>query len=112
VAANAATDAGVPEVVLKDPVPAGYRHAVRQRLQAHLMSQFRAASLPPGSVDVSFVLNSDGKLIGDGEVRSPQGDAFIAAAQKALMSAQPFPPFPAGADASEVRFRVAVEYRP
>jgi outer membrane biosynthesis protein TonB len=107
-----AAGAGVPEMVLKDPVPAGYRQTIRQRLRAHLMSQFRAASLPEGSVDVSFVLSHDGRLIGEGEVSSPQGEAFVSAAQQALASAQPFPPFPDSADATEVRFRVGVEYEP
>ncbi|MBI3997138.1 MAG: energy transducer TonB [Candidatus Omnitrophica bacterium] len=101
-----------PVVILQDPVPPAYRHAVRQRLQAHLISQFQAASLQTGSVVYSFVLSHDGQLIGAPEVTSPQGDSFIRAAQNALAQAQPFPPFPEGSDATEVRFRMAVDYSP
>ena len=108
----ASGEAGSPIVTLQDPVPAGYRNIVRQRLQAYLISQFMAASLPKGSVTVSFVLSHDGTLMGKEESASPQGEPFIQAARQALMKAQPFPPFPSGSDANEVRFRIAVEYNP
>lgn len=101
-----------PEVVLKDPVPAAYRAKIRQRLQEELASQFRAAALQHGSVVVVFVLSHDGQLMGEPEIASPQGEPFIAAAKEALAKAQPFSPFPEGSEASEVRFRLAVEYAP
>ena len=94
------------------PVPAAYRQAVRQRLQASLTKAFRAASLEKGSVIVTFVLRHDGQLLGEPEVTSPEGDRFILAAQKAVVEGQPFPSFPAGSQATEVRFRLAVEYVP
>jgi outer membrane biosynthesis protein TonB len=99
-------------VELKDPVPSGYSQAVRQRLQEYLTGAFRAAALPKGSAVVSFVLGHDGNVLGDFQVSSPQGPPFIAAAKTALVQAQPFPPFPAGAQASEVQFKMAVEYAP
>ena len=105
-------EAGSSVVTLKDPVPAAYRNVVRQRLQAHLTSQFMAAALPKGSLVVSFVLNHDGTLADQEAIVSPQGEPFMQAARQALMKAQPFPPFPADSDASEVRFRIAVEYNP
>ena len=105
--------AEAPAVILQDPVPAGYRQAVRQRLQQYLADQFRTAALPAGSAVVSFVLSHDGQVLGETEsVTSPQGTSFIQAAKEALHQAQPFPPFPAGSQASEVRFRLAVEYAP
>ena len=102
----------MPEVVLQDPVPAAYRQAIRRRLQEHLATQFREASLPKGSVVVSFVLSHDGQLIGETDVTSPQGDAFVRAAKQALAKAQPFPPFPEHSQATEVRFRIAIDYAP
>jgi type II secretory pathway component GspD/PulD (secretin) len=102
----------LPAVTLQEPVPASYRQAVRQRLQAHLLSQFRAASLPEGSAVVSFILSHDGQLVGDQDITSSQGEPFILAAKEALKHAQPFPPFPKDSPASEVRFRLAVEYAP
>ena len=99
-------------VILQDPVPALYRQAVRRRLQERLAAQFRAASLPAGSAVVSFVLSQDGRVLDAQEITSPQGQPFILAAQEALQQAQPFPPFPEGAQSSEVRFRLAVEYAP
>jgi type II secretory pathway component GspD/PulD (secretin) len=105
-------DTDLPEVILQEPVPASYRHAVRSRLQERLASQFRAQGLGGGSVVVSFVLSHDGRLIGEPKVDSPQGDAFQAAAKAALMEAQPFSQFPEGSPAKEVRFRLAVEYSP
>ncbi|MBI3321677.1 MAG: TonB C-terminal domain-containing protein [Candidatus Omnitrophica bacterium] len=103
---------GLPEVTLREPVPAAYREAIRQRLQAHLISQFRAAALPKGSAVFSFVLSHDGSLVGEPGITSPQGEPLIQAAKQALEEAQPFPPFPEGSGASEVRFRLAVEYSP
>jgi hypothetical protein len=101
-----------PAVFLQDPVPPGYRSLIRQRLQAHLANQFRSASLQQGSVVVSFVLSHDGRLVGEGEVTSPQGEPFVQAARIALSGAEPFPPFPEGSPSSEVRFRLAVDYAP
>ena len=99
-------------MVLQDPVPAAYRDAVRHRLQEFMSSQFRASSMKAGSVIVSFVLNSDGRLLRVGEITSPQGEAFIQAARQAIDQAQPFPPFPEGSRSGDVRFRLAVEYAP
>ncbi len=99
-------------IVLREPVPASYRDAVRTRLQAHLINQFRASALPPGSAVVSFTLSYDGRLVSGQDITSPQGEPFVVAAAEALDQAQPFPPFPEGAPASEVRFRMAVEYEP
>ncbi len=107
-----AAEESLPEVVLQDPVPVSYRHQVRQHLQEQLVQQFRTAGLQHGSAVVSFVLNHDGQIIGTQDVTSPQGESFIRAARQALAEAQPFPPFPEGAQASEVRFRLAVEYAP
>ncbi len=109
---NTEADAALPAVILQDPVPAAYRQVVRQRLQAHLANQFRAASLAGGSVVLSFVLSHDGRLAHEADITSPQGDVYIAAAKRALAEAQPFPSFPDGSQADEVRFRLAVEYAP
>jgi type II secretory pathway component GspD/PulD (secretin) len=104
--------ADLPAVVLRDPLPSWYRQAVRQRLQEQLASQFRVAGLPQGSITLAFVLAHDGRLAESEEVTSPQGEPFILAARTALQMAEPFPPFPEGTPASEVRFRMAVEYAP
>jgi hypothetical protein len=106
------SDESLPQVILEDPVPASYRHAVRRRLQEHLAQQFRARQLSAGSVVFAFVLSHDGQLIDQPAITSPQGEPFIEAAKAALMAAQPFEPFPEGARAPEVRFRLAVEYSP
>ena len=106
------SNGAAPGRALQDPVPAAYRQTVRQRLQGYLISQLRAAALARGSVTVSFVLNREGALIGGQDVTSPEGEPFIVAAKAALANAQPFPPFPEGSQASEVRFRLAVEYEP
>ncbi len=98
-------------VILQDPVPASYRYKVREHLQAQLTQQFQAAGLSKGTVIVSFILSHDGQLMGEQQVTSPQGEAFIRAAKDALTHAK-FPPFPEGSEASEVRFRLAVEYAP
>ncbi len=112
VQAEAAAEALLPVIVLQDPLPYAYRHAVRQKIEAHLMSQFHAASLPKGSVTVSFVINHDGQVVGDANVASPQGQAFVTAAKQAIEKAQPFNSFPAGSQDEEVRFKLAVDYVP
>ena len=110
---SAATPASsVPEVVLQDPVSAAYRQTVRRHLQQQLAQQFQAAGLGQGSVVVAFVLSHDGRLLGEADVTSPQGEPFINAAKQAIAQAQPFPPFPDGSQASEVRFKLAVDYAP
>ena len=111
-AVEPSVDVTFPVVTLAEPVPVSYRHVIRQRLQGRLISRFRAAALPAGSVVLSFVLSHDGALVGAPEVTSPQGQPFILAAQQAVQQAQPFPPFPASSQATEVRFRVAVDYVP
>lgn len=105
-------DKDLPEVILREPVPAGYREIVRSRLQQQLTSKFRSLGLGGGSVVVSFVLSHDGHIVGEPKTDSPQGEAFQAAAVSALMDAQPFSQFPEGSPAKEVRFRLAVEYAP
>jgi len=72
----------------------------------------KAASLPAGSVIVSFVLRHDGYLMRISEIESPQGEQFVRAAEEALKQVGFFAPFPEGSPASEVRFRLAVEYVP
>ncbi|MBI3020487.1 MAG: TonB C-terminal domain-containing protein [Candidatus Omnitrophica bacterium] len=104
--------ASMPEVILQEPVPAAYRALIRRHLQQSLASRFRSATLRRGSVVVSFVLSHDGRLVGGEDITSPEGEPFIRAARAALKAAQPFPPFPEGSEASEVRFRLALEYVP
>jgi type IV pilus assembly protein PilQ len=102
----------LPTIILQEPVPAAYRDLIRRRLGAHLAEQFRQAALRRGSVVVSFVLSQEGRMIGPDDITSSQGEPFILAARKALRQAEPFPPFPDGAPADRVRFRLAVEYAP
>lgn len=94
------------------PVPAAYQTDVRQRLQRQLAQQFQAAGLGPGAVVVSFVLDHEGQVVGAADITSRQGDAFVEAARAAFQNAQPFPSFPAGSTATEVRFRIAAENAP
>lgn len=105
-------DKDLPEVILEETVSPGYRRAVRQRLQEQLAGQFRANQLQAGSVVLSFVLNHQGQVVDQPAVSSPQGDVFAAAAKIALERAQPFAAFPEGTRATEVRFRIAVDYSP
>ncbi len=98
-------------VALREPVSDAYRQRLRRRLERHLAEQFRFASLGDGSVVISFVLSHDGQLVGEPMITSPQGQTFVKAAQDALQQAQPFPSFPDGSPATEVRFKMGAEYR-
>ncbi|OGX28672.1 MAG: hypothetical protein A3B78_01035 [Omnitrophica WOR_2 bacterium RIFCSPHIGHO2_02_FULL_67_20] len=93
-------------------LPPAYRQAVRRHLQERLTDRLRQASLPSGSVIVSFTLGREGRLIGAQQIISSGGDAFIRAAAEALQQAEPFPPFPQDSPAHEVTFRLAVDYTP
>ncbi len=93
-------------------VPPAYQQVVRRHLQERLTARLRQASLPPGSVSVSFTLGREGRLLGEQHITSDAGEAFIQAAAEALKQAEPFPPFPPDSQAREVRFRLAVEYAP
>jgi hypothetical protein len=94
------------------PLPLSYRLAVRRRLEQHLREAFRSATLTQGSAVLSFILSQEGAVVGSQDVTSPQGEPFVQAASSAFAKSQPFPPFPEGAEATEVRFRLAVEYEP
>ena len=105
-------DTSLPEVILQDPVPPAYRNLVRQRLQERLGEEFRRRNLGTGSVVLNFVVQQDGRVAADARITSPDGEPFVEAARAALETAQPFDRFPEGARATEVRFRLAVEYAP
>ncbi|MBI2093352.1 MAG: hypothetical protein HYT88_01315 [Candidatus Omnitrophica bacterium] len=92
------------------PVPASYHGVIRDELRERLSEKFQAGSLSEGAVMATFVLNRDGWILGEPELNSPQGDAFVHAAREALR--QPFAPFPEESTAKEVRFRIVVEYAP
>jgi type II secretory pathway component GspD/PulD (secretin) len=94
------------------PVPAGYQAEVRKRLQQQLGQQFQRAGLGAGAVVVSFVLDHEGQVVGPADITSRQGDAFVEAARVAFKNSQPFPSFPEGSTATEVRFRMAAENAP
>jgi TonB family protein len=97
---------------IDNPLPANYQQLVRTHLQELFVEQFRRSSLKRGSVTVSFVLDQQGKLVKVDDVTSPQGESFENAAKKALLLAKGFPAFPDHTPASQVRFRLAVEYEP
>lgn len=111
-AGSASPSGEIPTLILEAPVPAAYRAIIRQRFETQLASQLRAASLPQGAVAVSFILSRDGRVVGDPDITSQQGEAFVRAARMALQSAAPFPPFPQEAEAEKIRFRVAIDYNP
>lgn len=94
------------------PVPPGYQALVRALLTSQLTRQLRGRSAKTGAVELSFVLGKDGHVVGRPEIASPDGEAFIQAAQEALEALSPLPSFPQEAWADQVRFQVVVDYRP
>jgi len=95
----------------KPSVPVSYQAMIRALVQATLSTHLRSTSLGAGSLEVSFVLGRDGHLIGSPQITSPQGEAFVQAAQAALEAAVPFPPFPERTPVKQVRFRMAIDYQ-
>ena len=93
-------------------LPASYQAIVRDMLSRALAKELESASLGEGSVTVAFLLSHAGRVIGSPEITSPQGEMFVKAARSAVEKIGPFPPFPEGVTASEVRLRLAVDYRP
>ena len=93
-------------------VPPAYREVIRATLQAAIASELRAASAPRGSVTVAFVVDRGGSVVGEPALTSPEGPALAAAARRALGHVVPFPPFPPGVSATQLRFRLTVEYAP
>lgn len=92
-------------------VPESYQAVVRGIIRWYLAQQFRTQSLGAGSLTLSFALQPDGRVVGQPQISSPQGEPFVKAAQ-AAMDTVSFPPFPEGVTAREVRFRLAVDYQP
>ena len=107
-----ALESSGPAAALDSPLPVDYHRQVRSYLQQLFVDQFQRSALSKGSVTVAFVLDQTGKLVNVDEVTSPEGASFEMAAKKALLLAKPFPPFPKNTEASQVRFRLAVEYAP
>lgn len=99
------------DVPRPNPVPASYQALIRALLSSRVTQEFRSTSVGPGSVELSFVLTKDGRVLGQPEIISPQGDRFVTAARTALEAMTPLPAFPEGSWAEQVRFRVAVDYR-
>ena len=94
-----------------NPVPTGYQTQVRRQAQEALWKAFQARVLSPGSVALTFVVDKAGHLVGLPEVRSSDGDALVEAARTAL-SGETFPAFPENITATQVRFRLVVDYQP
>jgi len=94
------------------PVPLSYQALVRALVSSQLTRQLRERSVQTGSVELSFVLGKDGRVVGRPAIASPEGEPFIQAAQEALKALSPLPSFPQGAWADQVRFQVVVDYRP
>jgi len=94
-------------------LPVSYQTSIRQILYVRLAEQLRLMGAGAGSMELSFVLNRDGQLVGEPQATSPSGEPFIRAARAALEAALPFPPFPPGfTDSETIRFRIPVDYRP
>ncbi|MBI3323685.1 MAG: type II secretion system protein GspD [Candidatus Omnitrophica bacterium] len=93
-------------------VPEGYQLAVREQVTRRLAERFRASGVGASTVELSFVLAADGRLLGEPDVTSQQGESLVGIARAALKDAAPFPAFPKDVRADRVRFRVAVDYQP
>jgi general secretion pathway protein D len=63
-----------------------------------------------GIVDVSFTLDSSGRLKGAPRINSATNYSLVPAATRNIVSASPFPPLPKGVDEAEESFRVSLEY--
>lgn len=109
---GAAIDPDLPRALIKSTVSEEYRRAVRSRLQQQMTAKFREGGLPAGTAVVEFLLNHNGTVAGPATITSPDGVGFIQAGTAAFAQAQPFPSFPEGTPATQVRFRIAVEYEP
>lgn len=102
-----------PVMQAEAPVSPGYRAMIREMLSRAVADQLQSmAGLGEGSVTVSFLLARDGHVLGDPQITSAQGEAFIQAAKAALKAASPFPPVPGGPADGVVRFQMTVDYRP
>jgi len=92
-------------------LPASYSAMIRGLARWYLAKELARSDVPAGSLTVSFALGPDGRLVGEPQIASPQGDRFVEAARAALAGGV-FPSFPEGSTSANVRFHVAVEYQP
>jgi len=93
------------------PVPEHYQAAIRDLISQSLAHMVRSNPGTRGSVELSFMLARDGRVVGEPHVESPYGELSVQATQAAI-KAIPFPPFPEGVPANAVQVRLVVEYRP
>ncbi len=63
-----------------------------------------------GIVDVSFTLESGGRIKGEPRINSATNYSLVPAAVRNIVTAAPFPAFPRGMDKSEESFRISLEY--
>jgi type II secretory pathway component GspD/PulD (secretin) len=63
-----------------------------------------------GIVDVSFTVDSGGRLRGEPRITSATNTNLVPAATRNIVSASPFPPFPKGMDKAEESFHISLEY--
>jgi len=89
-----------------------YQALIRALLSSQLAHVLRTMGAGAGSVTYAFTLDQRGRLVGSPEISSPQGERFVAAAHTAFQALDPFPPFPSTPTAEQIRFRMAIEYRP
>ncbi|MBI3088243.1 MAG: type II secretion system protein GspD [Candidatus Omnitrophica bacterium] len=94
------------------PVPVGYQALVRALLSSRLTQLLGQASPGAGEVRLAFGLDRRGRLVGTPDVASPQGEPFVQAGREALGALEPFPPFPEGTAAPQIRLQLTVEYHP
>ncbi len=94
------------------PVSQRYQAMVRALVSSRLTQWLQETSARAGSVELSFVLGRDGRVLGKPAISSPQGETFKEAAAAALGALSPLPAFPQDAWAEQVRFRMVVDYRP
>ena len=65
-------------------LPASYSAMIRGLARWYLAKELARSDVPAGSLTVSFVLGPDGRLVGQPQIASPQGDRFVEAARAAL----------------------------
>jgi Flp pilus assembly secretin CpaC len=63
-----------------------------------------------GVVDVSFTLESGGRLKGEPRINSATNYSLVPVAVRNIVTAAPFPAFPKGMDKREESFRISLEY--
>ncbi len=87
-----------------------YNNIIAQRIKNNTNTSDKGDRIT-GDIEVSFILDSRGHLLGDPKIISSSNQLLTLPALESIRSAAPFPSFPPGLNKTEESFQLTLEYK-